>query len=60
MSKEYFDERNKYIEEIVMRKNNRLKTERFFDRYNHIMEFVRTMLAITTVLLQLYIISKLI
>ena len=37
----------------------RIKTERFFDRYNHIMEFVRTLLAITTVLLQLYIISKL-
>ena len=33
--------------------------ERFLDRYNHIMEFIRTLLAITTIALQLYIISKL-
>jgi len=39
---------------------NRNKIEKFFNRYNHIMEFMRTALAITTVLLQLYIISKLI
>ena len=37
----------------------RNKVERWLDRYNHIMEFARTLLAITTVLLQLYIISKL-
>jgi len=37
----------------------RIKIERWLDRYNHIMEFMRTLLAITTVLLQLYIISKL-
>lgn len=37
----------------------RNKFERFLDRYNHIMEFMRTLLAITTVLLQLYIINKL-
>ena len=37
-----------------------LRVERLLDRYNHIMEFVRTVLAITTVLLQLYIISKLV
>jgi len=57
MSKKYFDDRNKYM---VKTMKKRIKTERFFDRYNHIMEFVRTLLAITTVLLQLYIISKLI
>ena len=37
----------------------RNKIERFLDRYNHIMEFARTILAITTIILQLYIISKL-
>ena len=42
-----------------MKKGNRIKTERFFDKYNHIMEFMRTLLAITTVILQLYILSKL-
>ena len=33
--------------------------ERFFNRYNHIMEFARTMLAITTVVLQLIILYRL-
>ena len=33
--------------------------ERRLDRYNHIMEFVRTMLAITTVGLQLIILYRL-
>ena len=37
-----------------------LRIERYLDRYNHIMEFVRTILAITTVVLQIYIITKLI
>ena len=43
-----------------MSKKKRIKPERFFNKYNHIMEFIRTLLAITTLLLQLYIISKLI
>ena len=33
--------------------------ERFLNRYNHIMEFARTMLAITTVGLQLIILYRL-
>ena len=37
----------------------RIKIERWLDRYNHIMEFIRTILALTTIGLQLYIISKL-
>ena len=37
----------------------RNKAERFFNRYNHIMEFVRTMLAITTLGLQLIILYRL-
>ena len=37
----------------------RIKIERWLDRYNHIMEFIRTILALTTIGLQLYIIIKL-
>ena len=37
----------------------RNKAERFFNRYNHIMEFTRTMLAITTLGLQLIILYRL-
>jgi hypothetical protein len=33
--------------------------ERFLDRYNHIMEFIRTILAILTVTLQLIILYRL-
>ena len=33
--------------------------ERFLDRYNHIMEFTRTILAIVTVTLQLIILYRL-
>jgi|TARA_Y100000310_G_scaffold205103_1_gene205401 hypothetical protein len=40
-------------------KKSRNKTERFLDRYNHLMELVRTLMAIVTILLQLYLISKL-
>jgi len=40
-----------------MKKRN--KIERFLDRYNHIMELLRTLLALTTITLQLYIISRL-
>ena len=42
-----------------MSKKKRIKPERFFNKYNHIMEFVRTMLAITTLGLQLIIIYRL-
>jgi len=38
----------------------RYRTERFFDRYNHLMEFIRTILAIITVTLQLVILSRLV
>ena len=36
------------------------RLERKLDRVNHIMELVRTIFALTTILLQLYIISKLV
>ena len=55
----YFEARNRYMERITMGKK-RNKIERWLDRHNHLMEFMRTVLAITTVLLQVYIISKLI
>ena len=54
----YFEARNRYMERITMGKK-RNKIERWLDRHNHLMEFMRTLLAITTVLLQLYIIMKL-
>ena len=37
----------------------RNRAERFFNRYNHIMEFTRTILAITTLGLQLIILYRL-
>ena len=52
---------NKYYKKKKLKKKykKRNRIERFLDRYNHIMEFMRTLLAITTIILQLYIISKL-
>ena len=35
------------------------KIERYFDRHNHLMEFIRTILAFAVLSLQLYIISRL-
>ncbi|MEC7779088.1 MAG: hypothetical protein VX678_01225 [Candidatus Neomarinimicrobiota bacterium] len=35
------------------------KIERFFDRHNHLMEFIRTLLALLVLSLQLYIIWRL-
>jgi len=36
-----------------------VRVERFFDRHNHLMEFIRTVLALLVLSLQLYIISRL-
>ena len=38
--------------------SRRYKVERFFDRYNHLMEFIRT-LTVTVVVLQIIILIKL-
>jgi len=35
------------------------KIERFFDRHNHLMEFIRTILALIVLCLQFYIITRL-
>jgi hypothetical protein len=35
------------------------KIERFFDRHNHLMEFIRTLIALLVLFLQFYILTKL-
>ena len=47
------------LEVLTPYPKKRNKAERFFNRYTHIMEFTRTMLAITTLGLQLIIIYRL-
>ena len=39
--------------------NKRIKLERYIDRYNHILELIRTILAFATVSLQLIILYRL-
>jgi hypothetical protein len=36
------------------------KIERLFDRHNHLMEFIRTLLALVTITLQLIILSRIV
>ena len=57
MDKDCCDENG--LEVLTPYPKKRNKFERFFNRYNHIMEFARTMLAITTVGLQLIILYRL-
>ncbi len=68
----FFDryQKGKFIEEKQMNKNSILdkqkgyynsvwyRIERFFDRHNHLMEFIRTILALAVLCMQFYIISK--
>jgi len=35
------------------------KIERFFDRHNHLMEFIRTILALMVLCMQFYILTRL-
>jgi hypothetical protein len=39
--------------------SRRYKIERYFDKYNHLMEFIRTLTAVTVVVLQIIILIKL-
>ena len=39
--------------------SRRYKVERFFDRYNHLMEFIRTATGLTVLVLQIVILVKL-
>ena len=57
MSKKCCD--NKPIEILTPYPKNRNRIERFLDRHNHFMEFMRTLLAIVTVSLQLIILYRL-
>ena len=50
---------NKGMEILTPYPKKRNKIERFLDRYNHIMEFVRTIFALITISLQLIILYKL-
>ena len=43
-----------------MSKYERNRIERFLDRHNHLMEFIRTLLALIVLGLQLYILTRLI
>ena len=49
----------KGLEVLTPYPKKRNRAERFFNRYNHIMEFTRTILAITTLGLQLIILYRL-
>ena len=65
------DQKGKFIEEKQMNKNSILdkktgyynsvwyRIERFFDRHNHLMEFIRTILALAVLCMQFYIITRL-
>ncbi len=35
------------------------KIEKFFDRHNHLMEFIRTLIALLVLFLQFYILTRL-
>ena len=50
---------DKPLEILTPYPKKRNKIERFLDRYNHIMEFVRTIFALITISLQLIILYKL-
>ena len=52
-------EDNKSMEILTPYPKRRNWFERFLDRYNHIMEFTRTVLALITVTLQLIILYRL-
>ncbi len=47
------------LEVLTPYPKKRNSAEKFFNRYNHIMEFVRTILAFTTLTLQLIILYRL-
>jgi hypothetical protein len=50
---------NDFYTEYMQKQKKRNKLEQKLDEYNHIMELMRTLLAIIMVSLQLYIISRL-
>ena len=50
---------NQPMEILTPYPTKRIKLERYIDRYNHILELVRTILAFATVTLQLIILYRL-
>ena len=58
MDKECCDN-NKSMEILTPYPKKRNKIERFLDRHNHFMEFMRTVIGIVTVTLQLIILYRL-
>ena len=58
MDKECCDN-NKSLEILTPYPKKRNKIERFLDRHNHFMEFMRTLIGIVTVTLQLIILYRL-
>ncbi len=50
---------NKSLEVLTPYPSRRIKLERYIDRYNHILELIRTILAFATVSLQLIILYRL-
>ena len=58
MDKECCDN-NKSLEILTPYPKKRNKIERFLDRHNHFMEFMRTVIGIVTVTLQLIILYRL-
>ena len=50
---------NSIIEVPISQPNKRIKLERYIDRYNHILELIRTLLGFATVALQLIILYRL-
>ncbi len=59
MGEKYRDGGCKPMEILTPYPKKRNRVERFFNRYNHIMEFIRTILGIVTITLQLVILYKL-
>ena len=63
----FFDryQKGKFIEEKQMNKKTGYynsvwyRIERFFDRHNHLMEFIRTILALMVLCMQFYILTRL-
>ena len=47
------------MEQIEYKDSIWYRIERFFDRHNHLMEFIRTILALMVLCLQFYILSQL-
>ena len=47
-----------FYTEHIKRQNKRNKLERFLDRYNHIMELIRTILPIVLLIMQCIILWK--